>query len=99
VCGLKEDQAEQSQGSETDHSRSGRLKKSPSVEVEAEPREKTEKKERSQLLQSRLIQWIGEECKKVTWLLKRCGNGKGYLIETRFVSVRPSGLRIMRAEV
>jgi hypothetical protein len=67
VCGLKEDQAEQSQGSETDHSRSGRLKKSPSVEVEAEPREKTEKKERSQLLQSRLIQWIGEECKKVTW--------------------------------
>jgi hypothetical protein len=27
-------------------------------------------------------------------LLKRCGNGKGYLNETTYVSVRPSGLRI-----
>jgi hypothetical protein len=93
VCGLKEDQAEQSQGSETDHSRSGRLKKSPSVEVEAEPREKTEKKERSQLLQSRLIQWIGDKR-----LLERCGTGKGYLNETRSGSIRPPGLRIKRAE-
>jgi hypothetical protein len=32
-------------------------------------------------------------------LLKRCGNGKGYLIGTQSVSVRPSGLHIMRAEV
>jgi len=31
-------------------------------------------------------------------LLERCGNGKGYLIETRSVSVRPPGLRTMRAE-
>ncbi|MFA5818031.1 MAG: hypothetical protein WC854_01985 [Bacteroidales bacterium] len=31
-------------------------------------------------------------------LLKRCGNGKGYLNEARSVSVRPSGLRIRRAE-
>jgi hypothetical protein len=30
--------------------------------------------------------------------LERCGNGKGYLIETRSVSVRPPGLRTMRAE-
>ena len=32
-------------------------------------------------------------------LLERCGNGKGYLIETRSVSVRPSGMRIRRAGV
>jgi len=31
-------------------------------------------------------------------LLKRCGDGKGYLNETRSVSVRPSGLRTRRAE-
>jgi hypothetical protein len=31
-------------------------------------------------------------------LYKRCGNGKGYLNETQSVSVRPSGLRIRRAE-
>jgi len=31
-------------------------------------------------------------------LLNRCGNGKGYLNEARSVSVRPSGLRIERAE-
>jgi len=30
-------------------------------------------------------------------LLERCGNGKGYLIETRSASVRPSGLRTRRA--
>jgi hypothetical protein len=31
-------------------------------------------------------------------LLERCGDGKGYLNETRSVSVRPPGLRIRRAE-
>ena len=31
-------------------------------------------------------------------LLKRCGTGKGYLIETQSGSFRPSGLRIKRAE-
>ena len=31
-------------------------------------------------------------------LLERCGNGEGYLIETRSASVRPSGLRTRRAE-
>ena len=32
-------------------------------------------------------------------LLKRCGSGKSYLIETQSASFRPSGLRIRRAEV
>jgi hypothetical protein len=32
-------------------------------------------------------------------LLERCGTGKGYLNETRSDSIRPPGLRIMRAEV
>jgi hypothetical protein len=32
-------------------------------------------------------------------LLERCGDGKGYLNETRSVSVRPPGLRTRRAEV
>ncbi len=32
-------------------------------------------------------------------LLKSCGNEKGYLIETSFVSVRPPGLHNNRAEV
>jgi hypothetical protein len=31
-------------------------------------------------------------------LLKRCGDGNRYLNETGTVSVRPSGLRIRRAE-
>jgi hypothetical protein len=31
--------------------------------------------------------------------VKRCGGGKGYLIETQSASFRPSGLRIRRAEV
>ncbi|MCX6301845.1 MAG: hypothetical protein NTW82_06650 [Bacteroidia bacterium] len=31
-------------------------------------------------------------------LLERCGTGKGYLNETQSGSVRPSGLRIKRAE-
>jgi len=31
-------------------------------------------------------------------LLKRCGTGKGFLIEIRSDSFRPSGLRIRRAE-
>ena len=32
-------------------------------------------------------------------LLKRCGDGKGYLNEARSVSIRPSGLRTRRAEI
>jgi hypothetical protein len=32
-------------------------------------------------------------------LLKRCGSGECYLIETVSASIRPSGLRIRRAEV
>ena len=32
-------------------------------------------------------------------LLERCGDGKGYLIEAKSVSVRPPGLRTRRAEV
>ena len=31
-------------------------------------------------------------------LLERCGDEKSYLNETGFVSVRPPGLRTMRAE-
>jgi hypothetical protein len=32
-------------------------------------------------------------------LPERCGDGKGYLIESQAISVRPSGLRTRRAEV
>jgi hypothetical protein len=32
-------------------------------------------------------------------MIERCGDGKGYLIESQAISVRPSGLRTRRAEV
>jgi hypothetical protein len=41
---------------------------------------------------------VAWHCGIVRWKLERCGDGKGYLNETRSVSVRPPGLRIRRAE-